>query len=254
VTVVDVAQMTKAEAEKLTSRINRDGYRLGELLLQAHDGRAWAALGYRSWSAYIATEFTFSRATSYRLLAAEREPDALVQGSERLTTETDGPEESSNGELVDALDVDQRPLDTITPDAVLPAPAKKSERVATVPPAVPLSGQSSEGNGPGMPQTRPGVAVPSDQTSGGAELQPSTGPTGELRSPRSAPPGPPKNDTGPVPSLRQEASSTFSALMDATEGIGAKWTPEEATAWENRSKREMDGMAEGERDRSSCAR
>lgn len=145
--------MTKAEAEKLTARINRDGYRLGELLLQAHDGKAWAALGYRSWSAYIGGEFSFSRATSYRLLAAEREPDALVQGSERLTTETDDPEESSNGQVVDAVDVDQRPLDTITPDAVLPPPAKKSGGARTTAP--PPRTETPTGDAPASPSPAP---------------------------------------------------------------------------------------------------
>lgn len=111
-----------------------------------------------------------------------------------------------------------------------------------------------------MPQTRPGVAAPSDPSSaggestvespsaspagpssGGAGIQPGVGPTDEdYPSPLSAPPDPPRNPTGPVPSLRQEASATFTALHDAPEGIGAKWTVEEATYWENRSKREMD--------------
>jgi hypothetical protein len=100
--------------------------------------------------------------------------------------------------------------------------------------------KQSEGSGPGMPQTRPGVAAPSGPSSGGAELQPPTGPTGEPPSPRSAPLDPPRNPTGPVPSLRQEASATFNALLDAPEGIGAKWTVEEATYWENRSQREME--------------
>lgn len=80
------------------------------------------------------------------------------------------------------------------------------------------------------------------EPSGGAELQAPAGPTDGDVDPslRSTPLDPPRNPTGPVPSLRQAASSAFCALSEAPEGIGAKWTVEEATYWENRSKREMD--------------
>lgn len=77
-----------------------------------------------------------------------------------------------------------------------------------------------------------------DTASEGAGIQlpaePTDGPT--LPS-LSAPSGP--NPTGPVPSLRQEASAAHRALREATEGIGAKWTIEEATYWQNRTEREM---------------
>jgi hypothetical protein len=42
------------------------------LLLQAHEQRAWAALGYPSWAAYIEAEFSMSRSRSYQLIHQAR--------------------------------------------------------------------------------------------------------------------------------------------------------------------------------------
>ncbi len=109
-------------------------------------------------------------------------------------------------------------------------PTKKSE------------GGEQVGKTPPAPASKP----PSDASSEGAGLQPPAGPTGGTPPPqRSAPSGP--NPTGPVPSLRQEASTAYRALHEATEGIGAKWTIEEATYWQNRTEREMDAWRRANR-------
>ena len=72
--------LSKSAAEKLTLRIRNNGAALFTLIQEAHDRKAWAALGYKSWAAYVDAELPFSRATSYRYLSAASEQDALVAG------------------------------------------------------------------------------------------------------------------------------------------------------------------------------
>lgn len=55
-------------ARQLTDRIRQAADDLWALLLEAHEGRAWAALGYPTWEAYVRTEFDMGRQYSYRLL------------------------------------------------------------------------------------------------------------------------------------------------------------------------------------------
>jgi hypothetical protein len=80
-------------ARELTERIRVATTELAKLLAEAHDGEAWRALGYSSWSAYIDGEFDFKRAHSYRLLhqakaievlsAAAGEPVAVSESAAR---------------------------------------------------------------------------------------------------------------------------------------------------------------------------
>jgi len=60
--------MSKEEAEELTRGIQSTSSALYVLLKRAHDGKAWAAMGYKSWSEYIEGEFDFSRTRSYQLI------------------------------------------------------------------------------------------------------------------------------------------------------------------------------------------
>ncbi len=132
-------------------------------------------------------------------------------------------------------------LSPTAPSGVIPA-------VSTEAPTKTSEGKNGAGS---RPHSAPGdsaarLGSPSDPPSGGAELQPSAGPTDEPPpSSRPAPPG--SNPTGPVPSLRQEASTAYRALHESTEGIGAKWTIEEATYWQNRTEREMDAWRKANR-------
>jgi hypothetical protein len=64
--------MSKAKARRLIDRIKTDAEHLWTLILEAHDGRAWKALGYSSWAECAKTEFGESRSNSYRLLAQAR--------------------------------------------------------------------------------------------------------------------------------------------------------------------------------------
>jgi hypothetical protein len=55
-------------ASALTERIRRAQDHVCLLLLEAHEGRAAASLGYRSWAQYVQREFSLSRRRSYELL------------------------------------------------------------------------------------------------------------------------------------------------------------------------------------------
>ena len=61
-----------AGARELTNRIRTATRHVCLLLLQAHQGRAWFVLGYRTWEEYIHSEFGLSRSRSYELLDQAR--------------------------------------------------------------------------------------------------------------------------------------------------------------------------------------
>lgn len=65
---VTPASMSKAEAEEITTRIRSAVEDIRKLVAKAHGGKAWKALGYKSWEAYVKAEFGMSRGHSYRLL------------------------------------------------------------------------------------------------------------------------------------------------------------------------------------------
>jgi len=61
----------------LTERIRVTVEDVWSLLLEAHNGRAWEALGYPNWREYAQQEFDFSRSQPYRLLDQGRVIQAL---------------------------------------------------------------------------------------------------------------------------------------------------------------------------------
>ena len=63
-----VATCTPDEARQLTDQIRTTADALWSLLLEAHERRAWAALGYTRWEDYVATEFDMSRRRSYQII------------------------------------------------------------------------------------------------------------------------------------------------------------------------------------------
>lgn len=65
---VAAEEMTLDEARAITDRIKATTEELWSLLLRAYEGKAWKALGYRDWAAYVAGEFSMSRRHSYRLI------------------------------------------------------------------------------------------------------------------------------------------------------------------------------------------
>jgi hypothetical protein len=60
--------LTEACARALTERIRNATQHVCLLLREAHEGRAWSALGYRTWEQYVKREFNLSRSRSYELL------------------------------------------------------------------------------------------------------------------------------------------------------------------------------------------
>ncbi len=57
-----------AEARDLTEQIKTSVERVYLLLLRAHEGKAYTALGYRTWGDYVRAEFDMGRQHSYRML------------------------------------------------------------------------------------------------------------------------------------------------------------------------------------------
>jgi hypothetical protein len=55
-------------ARRLTNQIRMVTRHMCLLLLEAHDGRAWVALGYRTWDEYVQRELGLSRTRSYEFL------------------------------------------------------------------------------------------------------------------------------------------------------------------------------------------
>lgn len=62
------ADLSAVEARAITTRIKEAAESIWSLLLEAHDRKAWTALGYRTWADYVQVEFDMGRAHSYRLL------------------------------------------------------------------------------------------------------------------------------------------------------------------------------------------
>lgn len=62
------AFLSRDEARDLTERIKASVQQVWDLLVEAHERRAWVALGYGTWAEYVKQEFGVSKAYSYRLL------------------------------------------------------------------------------------------------------------------------------------------------------------------------------------------
>lgn len=82
-------QMDKADATVLTQRIRTAVDGLWDMLLEAHDRKAWKALGYKTWEAYVKGEFDMSRQHSYRLLDQGRVVKAIEDATGILSPSGD---------------------------------------------------------------------------------------------------------------------------------------------------------------------
>jgi hypothetical protein len=76
------APLDEVGARSLTERIRAATRELCLLLLEAHNQRAWKALGYESWSTYVHEELGMSRSRSYELLDHARVIRALQAAAE----------------------------------------------------------------------------------------------------------------------------------------------------------------------------
>lgn len=82
------ATITADEARALTDRIRALADHLCALLLEAYDRKAWAALGYSSYEAYVKAEFSIGRSHAYRLLDQGRVIQAVSAAARSPIGET----------------------------------------------------------------------------------------------------------------------------------------------------------------------
>lgn len=76
--------MGEKEARTLTTFIQRTTVRLWVLVTEAHDRKAYAALGYPTWDAYVRTELKMSPSRSYQLLDTGHVMKALAKAGADL--------------------------------------------------------------------------------------------------------------------------------------------------------------------------
>jgi hypothetical protein len=101
VVTTEIVLMDRDEAERITQSIIESGEQLAERLAEAHEREAWRALGYKSWSAYVDSRFTFTRQHSYKLIAQGSVNKALKEaGSEVRATVSEAADLSHNATLV----------------------------------------------------------------------------------------------------------------------------------------------------------
>jgi hypothetical protein len=112
---ISLTPMTESEARFLTQRIRDDVVRVYRLLFEAHERKAWAALGYRSFREYVAAEFDMSRARAYQLL---NQAKVVREISAAVSTDVDIPEAAARElapVLPDLLSDIRRRLGTAAP-------------------------------------------------------------------------------------------------------------------------------------------
>jgi hypothetical protein len=136
--IVDEAgDLTAAEARALTDRIRGTLTIAHDLIASAYTGRAWVALGYESWDAYCAGEFTEARmvrlereqrreiVASMRSAGMSTRAIASGIGVDQKTVVNDlrSGEESSSPEQGHRVDVIGQDGKTYTPPPSRPTPA-----------------------------------------------------------------------------------------------------------------------------------
>ena len=137
-TVVDaetgevIAHCSPEEARDITDRI-RDGLTLTwQLVVEAHDRKAWAAMGYGSFRAWVEGELNISRGHAYRMLDHGRVMQALAEHA-GVSPMGDIPERLTRGltpedvvELADDMELDL-PVDPSDADKVAGAARMMSD-------------------------------------------------------------------------------------------------------------------------------
>jgi hypothetical protein len=129
--------LTADEALAVTAKIKAYAGTAWLLLYAAHERKAYKALGYKSWEAYVRAEFDIGRSHSYRLLSqakvvleiAEMSPmgDIPNERQARPLAELDDPEDRAEvwTEATEGADAEGRP---VTAKDVEAAVEKRTER------------------------------------------------------------------------------------------------------------------------------
>jgi hypothetical protein len=81
--------MNKAEATAITERIRKHIDAAWADITRAYEGKAWKAMGYSSWEAYVKAEFDMGRSRSYQLLDQGRVIQALREATGKVSTSVD---------------------------------------------------------------------------------------------------------------------------------------------------------------------
>ena len=74
-----IVRMGEGEARTLTDRIKRGVENISMMVADMHDREGWRALGYDSWTAYVAAEFTVGWRQSYALVDQGRAMKMLAE-------------------------------------------------------------------------------------------------------------------------------------------------------------------------------
>jgi membrane-associated HD superfamily phosphohydrolase len=74
----DLTKLIKDRLEDIFGQIHE----VEQLILEAHDRRAWQALGYSTWEQYVKKEFALSRSRSYQLLDQARVVNRLREAAD----------------------------------------------------------------------------------------------------------------------------------------------------------------------------
>lgn len=86
---VSVGPMNKAQATALTKRIRQHIDSAWEDITKAYEGKAWKAMGYGSWEAYVKAEFNMGRSRSYQLLDQGRIIAGISEAAGEVSTVVD---------------------------------------------------------------------------------------------------------------------------------------------------------------------
>jgi hypothetical protein len=90
---------TREEAFAITALINQQGEALSRNIVEAHDRKAWKALGYECWKDYVEGELKISKQQAFRLLSHERTCKVLKINSTESPIGDSKPPESVTREL-----------------------------------------------------------------------------------------------------------------------------------------------------------
>lgn len=128
-----IAACTPDEARKLTDDIKGAAERVWSLLLEAHERKAWSALGYATWADYVGAEFDMSRGHAYRLIDQAR----VIREIEQVVspygdTTVSLPEATARDIKPHLASVTEGIKKKLAEEATAPAPDRVQEIVAEV--------------------------------------------------------------------------------------------------------------------------
>jgi hypothetical protein len=140
---VTPAELSKAEAKKLTQKIKTAVDELCPLLVRAREGKAWKALGYGTWEDYVKAEFGMSRSYAHRLIEQGEVIEAIQNAvvdllpmgniSERTARELKKDLPAATAEIRERAEQGEKPEDTAKDIAAKRRAAKeqaKAEKAA----------------------------------------------------------------------------------------------------------------------------